>query len=206
VTRRFSTGGLVLLAWFGLVCSQGCSSDEPSSPPVDEDAGTSSSSSSSGDVEPDAGPVGLPIDCTGPCRENTLTVTLGSKSGPFDRAQFGILRSGELHVEVMFGGQSACPTQTSPDPDYNLIIGLPTPVDRTPLTRDDAVGASFLDLAGSIDATFPPPKVTTLTLTPVAGQLAGESLFFAFDFHAEFEQGAVIDGHAYAEHCDSMDD
>jgi hypothetical protein len=119
--------------------------------------------------------------------------------------KFGYDDANTLHVEAYHGGELGCPSQDSATPDFTMILTTPKPEDGTPLTRDEGLGVSFLDFSGSIDDTLPPPKVTTATLTPVAGVFSGGSQMFAFDLHAEFAQGAVIDGHGFAEPCSSLD-
>lgn len=210
MTQRASIVGL--LAICGFLWSQGCGAAEPAgdlaagadaSSSTSSSGGGSSSSSSGSAAELDAG-VGEP--CDGTCQATTLTVTLGANTGTFDRVQFGFTGSTELHLEAHRGGDSACPQERSPSPDFTLVLDVPRTGTSAPITRDDGLSVGFLDFSGAIDPELPPAKVIVATLTPVAWTRAGDDPVYAFDLRAEFAQGAVIDGHGFARHCDSLDE
>lgn len=158
----------------------------------------------------DASPVeaGNPFEtCEGACAQTSLTVTLGGNKGTLDRAQFGFNApsggSQTIHMEAHFGGDTGCPSETSPTPDRTVVFGsVPIPSDTTPI---EGTPVTLLDFEGSISSN-PFDKATQVKLIPVAAKVSPPgSAFVAFDVEVEFA-GGTLTGHVYATHCDSMDE
>jgi guanyl-specific ribonuclease Sa len=145
--------------------------------------------------------------CEDTCAQTLLTLVFGNDEVSIDRAQFGfnLPDNGEqtLHVEAHFGGDPACPSQSSPTPDRTVIFAnVPIPVDTTPI---DGTPVTLLDFEGSLSPN-PFDKATQVTLTPVAARMTPpEAAFVAFEVDVVFPGGTMV-GHVYASHCDSMDE
>jgi hypothetical protein len=157
------------------------------------------------DAAGDAGTSGaLPATCDSTCKKLTLDVQVGAKTDTFARAQFGFNANGTLQVEAHKGGDAACPTQSSPTPDFTAVFAnVPFPTSATPVTS--GVALSLLDFKGDL-TDKPVLKAKSVTLTPVAA--LGEpraSAFVAFKVEAPLDDGK-IEGHVYATHCASMDE
>lgn len=142
--------------------------------------------------------------CSGSCAVTDLALTWGGKQVPFDRAQFGFNSSvpPTLHVEAHFGGEPACPTESSPSPDRTIVFAnVPIPTDTTPI---EGTSVTLLDFEGSVSSN-PFDKATQATLTPVAVRIEPRSdAFVGFDVNVAFGQGSLV-GHVYATHCESLD-
>lgn len=160
-------------------------------------------------------------ECTGACRETTLIASLGAKTAPFERVQFGFTSPAqssagewELYVEAHAGGASACPDQSSPSPDRTIVIsGVALPEEGIRQTRDGGLSTVLLDFSGELtDEPF--VRAQAVTLMPSAANLcpgcvqdggSPQAQVFAFELDAELPDGGAITGHGFAEHCPSMD-
>jgi hypothetical protein len=155
-------------------------------------------------IAPDAAPI-FPTTCDGPCRTTDLTATFGATTRQLDHAFYGITSTATgmtLHVEAHRGGSMACPTQTSPTPDYTLVLGrVPVPTSTTPLTSR----ADLLDFTGDLlGGNQVGAEATTVELTPVAANLTGPDGLVALDLALTFDNG-TLSGHLFATHCPSLD-
>lgn len=186
--------------------SSGGAADAGPSPGADAAAGDSASPDATGsDGGRDADAAG---SCDGACKTTSLTVTIGAKSGPLDRAQFGFNTTDgavpTVQVEAHFGGDPACPSQTSPTPDRTVVFAN-VPLAKGLATEASGLKATLLDFKGDL-TTEPLVRATAVKLTVVDFASAPKaSSYVAFDVEATFPTGSVK-GHAYATHCDSMDD
>jgi hypothetical protein len=167
---------------------------------VDAAPGTDGAIDAAVDVGPNNA---LPNTCESTCQKLTLGVLVGAKTDVFARAQFGFNANGTLQVEAHKGGDVACPTQSSPTPDFTVVIAnVPFPTSSAPVTSGVAV--SFLDFKGDL-TDKPVLKAKSVTLTPVAARGAPkDTAFVAFKVDATLDQGQ-IEGHVYATHCASLD-
>jgi hypothetical protein len=162
----------------------------------------------SADAAADAGGF---ASCTGACRITALTAMLDT-TRMLDRAVYGFTREPpSLHVEVYRGGAAGCPIESSPPPDYTLILGrVPVPTDATPSTSP----GSILDFQGDLLGGPPGATATEVTITPVAADVcttcsgmpapSDPDGFVALDVTLTFAAGTVT-GHLFATHCDSLD-
>jgi len=174
---------VVLLA----ACGGGGDSPSPDAPSV-------------ADASPDAATFAT---CTGACRTTTLTAAFTTSRG-LDRAYYGVTMTPlSLHVEAYKNAPTGCPTQTSPSPDYTLILGrVPVPADATPSTSP----GNILDLKGDLlGGGAIGAQATMVTITPVAAdRVMAADGFVALDVMMTFPAGTVM-GHLFATHCASMD-
>jgi hypothetical protein len=182
----------------GLAALAACS-DPPSTPAAD---------AAMADASADAS--GLPMTCEGACRTTALTATFGSTTRVVDRAFYGVTVAATettLHVEAHRGGSTACPTQSSPTPDYTLVLGrveLPTSTDATtsPGNLLDFVGDL---LGGPLGAAATAVSVQATAANVCATCPTHPEGFVALDVSLTFATGNVT-GHLFAIHCDSLDD
>lgn len=140
--------------------------------------------------------------CTGACRNTTLTAMLAA-TRTLDKAYYGVTQSPlSLHVEAYKNPPAGCPTATSPEPDYTLVLGrVPIPTDATPSTSP----GSMLDFKGDLLGGPPGASATMVTITPTAADaVMSPAGFVALDVMLTFSNGTVS-GHLYATHCASMD-
>ncbi len=197
-----------------------CSSDPPASggggtPDGGGSSSSSASSSSSSGGSSSGGADGGSSSgdggsgCTGACKTTSLTITVDGKSAPLDRAQFGFNATDagaapSAQVEAHFGGDPACPTQTSPTPDRTIVFAK-MPLTKTVATEADGVKATLLDFKGTLTSQ-PALKASAVKITVVDVQTTpAGTAYIAFDVDAAFP-GGTLKGHAYAAHCDSMDE
>jgi hypothetical protein len=141
--------------------------------------------------------------CTGACKTTALTAAFAATQ-TLDRAYYGVTASPpSLHVEAYKNAPSGCPTSSSPEPSYTLILGrVPIPTDATPSTSPGNV----LDFQGDLLGGPLGAAATTVTITPVAADRIMESNgFVALDISLTFPTGTV-GGHLYALHCRSLDE
>jgi hypothetical protein len=130
-----------------------------------------------------------------------LVMTVGRQTGSFTRAQHGLEPGGGLYLEAYFGGDPACPTQTSPTPDRTLIIsGLQPLTDGGVLTEADGVRVTLLDFTGALTSA-PSLRASTVRATARAMN-PGTSVSFALE--ATFD-GGTLTGSFTAAHCASLD-
>lgn len=128
-------------------------------------------------------------------------MTLGNRQGSFDRAQHGVEANGALYVEAHFGGDPACPTQSSPTPDRTLIIaGLRAVPDGGSLTFADGVRVTLLDFTGALTSE-PLLRAVAVRATPVE---VAPGTRVSFTLEATFD-GGVLTGRFSAPHCTSLD-
>lgn len=117
-----------------------------------------------------------------------------------DRANFGLNADNTLHVEAHLGGDTGCPTMSSPAPDYTLVLGR---VAMSPATSSPSATANFLDFVGDMLTNMALGQAATaVTVTPVAYE---PGTFVALDVMLTFPDGTLT-GHLYATHCDSLDE
>lgn len=173
------------------------------------DGGTGRGASSGAAGSSDAGL--LPSSCEGACRESSLALRKNGKEIAFDRTQFGFDRSAsypKLSLSAYHGGKDACPAPGDEPSHAVQIAGVPAPFDSAAFDGNAGITASLYDFEGNvIEGSSGVLKGTRVVLTPVAANLdpQSEETFVAFDVHLEFEQGIVVDGHAFATHCASID-
>jgi hypothetical protein len=139
---------------------------------------------------------------TGACKVTMLTAAFAATS-TLDRAYYGVTASPpSLHVEAYKNAPSGCPTNSSPDPSYTLILGrVPIPTDTTPSTSP----GNILDFQGDLLGGPLGAAATTITITPVAAKdVMAAGGFVALDISLTFPTGTV-GGHVYATHCASLD-
>lgn len=205
-----------LIALLPCVFVGACSSSTPAPIGVSDSGATTADAQAEGeagtsgnDAAPeaatDAGTSGsLPATCDSTCKKLTLDVQVGAKTDTFARAQFGFNADGTLQVEAHKGGAAACPTQSSPTPDFTAVFAnVPFPTSATPITS--GVALSLLDFKGDL-TDKPALKAKSVTLTPVAALADPRaSAFVAFKVEAPLDDGK-IEGHVYATHCASMDE
>lgn len=145
-----------------------------------------------------------------------LSIVKNGVSYPLDRAQFGLTKLAdghEIYVEAHFGGDPACPTESSPSPDRTAIITGLLAEDPPGRTIDYAAHAraNLLDFKGDITME-PILKGTSVTLTSLASNAcpdcaAGDpDRFVAFEVNATLSDGTTIAGTVKASHCGSLDE
>jgi len=149
-------------------------------------------------VTPDAAPEGVPATCTDTCRDTALTATFQS-TRVLDRAVYGnTIGNGTLHVEAYRGGDTGCPTETSPTPDYTLVLGKVAPPTGTAATSSPG---NVLDFVGDLLGGELGAQATIVIVHAVA---ASPDEFLALDVDLEFDTG-TLSGHLFATHCPSLD-
>lgn len=171
-------------------------------------SGGSSGSSSSGGTSSSSGHAGelVPTSCDGACRATTLTATNGETSASFHHVRFGFRGDDGLRVEAHRGGVDGCADEDSPTPELTLLLLVPRPLSLEPLSLGAAT-ATFFDFKGDISPEFPPPKASALALTSTAARLdSSNDALYAFDVQADFENGAVVEGHGFATYCPGLDE
>ncbi len=161
------------------------------------------------DPTAEAGTEGGSGTCEGACKTTSLVVDIGGKKRTLVRAQFGT-QSGdagaELHTESHLGGLAACPSQSSPSPDYTLIVtSVPRGATGKKLSDRDGITSAFFDFKGDLGLAAPSgiTKALGVTVTVVGEDSATPPAWVALDVIAAFTEGDVK-GHLYAEYCDSL--
>ncbi len=139
---------------------------------------------------------GFPSECTGACAETVLRAEFRLVR-TLDRAVYGNNGDGTLHVEAYLGGEG-CPSETSPTPDYTLVLGKVAPPNGTAPTI--ATG-NVLDFVGDLLGGELGAQAHTVIVRAVA---AKPDAFVALDVDLDFFEGN-LDGHLYATHCPSLD-
>lgn len=140
--------------------------------------------------------------CTGACAATALTATFSATRG-LDKAYYGVtMMPLSLHVEAYKNAPAGCPTASSPNPDYTLILGRVTiPSDATP----SASPGNILDFKGDLLGGPIGAQATAVTITPTAAaNVMAADGFVALDVTMTFANGSVT-GHLHATHCTSMD-
>ncbi len=162
----------------------------------------------------DAGGGGASGACEGTCKTTSLVVDIGGKKRTLVRAQFGTQQGNggqadggaELHTESHLGGQAACPSASSPSPDYTLIVtSVPRRAAGRKLTDRDGITSAFFDFKGDLGLAAPSgiTKALGVSVTVVGEDPATPPAWVALDVVAAFTEGEVK-GHLYAEYCDSL--
>jgi hypothetical protein len=167
---------LIVLALAALGCRGGTA--QPPDAPPDDDVSTT---------------------CTDACEVTELTAMFQT-TRVLDRAVFGInTADSTLHVEAYGGGAAGCPSETSPTPDYTLVLGkVAMPTGTAPTMSPGNV----LDFVGDLLGGELGAQAHIVLVNAVA---AAENLeFIALDLYLEFI-GGTLSGHLYATHCDSLD-
>ncbi|MGN6109814.1 MAG: hypothetical protein ACTHU0_32200 [Kofleriaceae bacterium] len=198
-----------------LIAAAACGDSSTGSPDAARDAPAVDA------VEVDAPPVdapgdapGFPATCEGACRMTRLTAKFGSTMRQLDRAYYGVTGSGAnatLHVEAYRGGAAGCPTESSPTPDYTMILGtVPVPTSTDELSSP----GNLLDFSGDLLGGSIGASATAVKLTPVAANVCTDCPgmpapsdpdgMVALDVRLTFANGTIT-GHLYATHCDSLD-
>jgi len=159
--------------------------------------------SDSASTPPDA-PVAIDAStssCEGACKTTNLAAQFGSVQRTLDRAHYGVVTTAtgsHLRIEAYRGGRTGCPTMTSPETDYTLILGnVPMTTGMTPVTSP----GNILDFVGDLLDGALGAAATAVTITPVAN----DTMFVAADASLTFAAGTIT-GHLYATHCDSLDE
>lgn len=162
------------------------------------------------DAQLDAGADGASTSCEGACKTTALVADFGGKKRTLVRAQFGTQQGDagpELHTESHLGGMAACPSASSPSPDYTLLV---TPVPRgagagKKLSDRDGITSAFFDFKGDLGLAAPSgiTKALSVNVTVVGEDTATPPAWVALDVIASFTEGEVR-GHLYAEYCDSL--
>ena len=201
-----ATGSLLALA---------CASSSPSSRGVQDPQGGDASDpgpaedGAVADARLDAGADAPSGSCVGACKTTALVVDIGGKKRTLARAQFGTQQGAagpEIHTESHLGGMAACPSASSPSPDYTLLV---TPIPRgsagKKLSDRDGITSSFFDFKGDLGLAAPSgiTKALGVTVTVVGEDTATPPTWVALDVIAAFTEGEVR-GHLYAEYCDSL--
>ncbi len=165
----------------------------------------------------DAG--GLSTVCEGDCQALTAVVELNSTQATFQKAFYGLSIStsnpgvAQLYIEASMEGGAGCPMESSPTPDWLLVISnIPVPLSADPVSDDLSV--TFVDFSGQLLMNSPISRATTSEVQLTSAQLCIECVgmtapsqpdgHVALDVMATFEQGSAM-GHIYATHCDSLD-
>lgn len=217
--RGFLTlAGAACLAPAGLF-AVACSSSSSNAVAQYPDSGGMSTMSpddgSSTDSKNDGGADGASGTCEGTCKTTSLVVDIGGKKRTLVRAQFGTqqgdggLASGgraELHTESHLGGQAACPSASSPSPDYTLIVSsVPRGAAGMKLSDRDGITSAFFDFKGDLGLAAPSgiTKALGVSVTVAGEDPATPPAWVALDVVAAFTEGEVK-GHLYAEYCGSL--
>jgi hypothetical protein len=176
-------------------------------------AGPSSPGSEGGsttDAEADASADAPAGACQGACKTTALVADFGGKKRTLVRAQFGTQQGdagAELHTESHLGGSAACPSQSSPSPDYTLIVtSVPRGVGAgTKLSDRDGITSAFFDFKGDLGLAAPSgiTKALSVNVTVVGEDPATPPAWVALDVIVAFTEGEVR-GHLYADYCDSL--
>lgn len=139
---------------------------------------------------------GLPTECTGDCAETVLRAEFRLVR-TLDRAVFGNNSDGTLHIEADLGGEG-CPSETSPTPDYTLVLGKVAPPNGPAPTL---ASGNVLDFVGDLLGGELGAQAHTVIVRAVA---AKPNEFVALDVDLDFVDGN-LDGHLFATYCPSLD-
>lgn len=144
------------------------------------------------------GDAGVSVVCEGDCAVTNIRAEFQAIR-VLDHAVFGLNNAdGTLHVEVYAGGDRSCPSETSPTPDYTLVLGKVAPPNGSAPTTSPG---NVLDFVGDLLGGALGAQATTVIVRAVA---ASPNEFVALDVALEFSNGTV-DGHIFATHCPSLD-
>jgi hypothetical protein len=158
----------------------------------------------------DAGSDASASDCEGACKTTSLAADFGGNERTLSRAQFGTQQgddgSPELHVEAHLGGDSVCPDEQSPSPDYTLIVdAIPRGRAGQTVKETDGVSSAFFDFKADLGLAAPSgiSKAISVNVTVVAEDTATPPAWVALDVSIGFTEGSVK-GHLYAAYCPSL--
>lgn len=157
--------------------------------------------------------------CEDACAEMTLSASFGDNTIAFERAFFGLSAPAqstggvwEVYLESSAGGESTCPTMSSPPPQVLLrVAGLAVPSTQPEATSGVVNLFDFDDQLLS-DSVFASADTNTVHWAAadlcVACAEGSEDdraeRMLALDIEAVFPDGRVS-GHIFATHCDSLD-
>jgi hypothetical protein len=148
-------------------------------------------------MPPDAPSADAALDAPGPNTTTNLTAVMANTRN-LTLAFYGVnTADGTLHVEINKGGYTTCPQQSSPTPEYLLILGKVPPMTAASGTSP----GNFLDYTGDMLGGGLGAMASAVTLTNIV-YTAGS--FVSLDVSATFAAGTVT-GHLYATHCASLD-
>jgi hypothetical protein len=190
-------------------CSSSTVSGSPLPSPGEETSVGADGGETTSDAGTDTGNPSPPGTCEGACKTTSLMADFGGKKRTLVRAQFGTQPGDggvDLHTESHLGGAAACPSETSPSPDYTLLV---TPIPRgaagRKLSDRDKVTSNFFDFKGDLGLAAPSgiTKAITVNLTVTAEDPSTPPKWVAIDVSAAFREGEIT-GHLYAELCDSL--
>lgn len=171
--------------------------------PAPDDGGSTSEAASDAGVDAPSG------TCEGACKTTSLVADFGGKMRTLTRAQFGTQPGDggtELHTESHLGGSAACPSQSSPSPDYTLIVSaIPRGSAGKKLSDKNKVTSAFFDFKGDLGLAAPSgiTEAISVNITVASEDPATPPAWVAVDVSASFREGTVK-GHLYAEYCDSL--
>ncbi len=160
--------------------------------------------SAGGSAAVDAGVVDAGVDagCSGACATTDLLIRFGNRMASFERAQHGRQTDGRVYVEAHAGGDSACPSMTSPTPLRTLAIAnLRVLPDGGAVTFADGLRVSLFDFNGAVTAA---PLERAVDARAVARWLE-PGVLVSFQLTATFDGGTLTGGFV-AEHCTSLDE
>lgn len=178
----------------GMLCSDGCTSNDDCPPALPRCITIGALSLSLCARDPNAPPG------DGGTYHTALVGTFGARTGPFDSARHGRQGTTGVYVEAYLGGDPACPESNSPTPQRTLVInGVRADVSGVQ-TEAMGVRAVLLDFSGGL-VSAPTARATAVSVTPqeiVAGTRV------RFELRATFE-GGTITGTLDAPWCRSLD-
>lgn len=183
--RRALVLGLALAA---------CGGGSDGGPRVDAASGDATAADAAGDF----------TACTGACAETELVAQFGATTRLLTHAVYGVTQQPpSLHVEVYGGGAGGCPTETSPTPDYTVVLGRVT----IPTSTQTSISPGhILDFKGDLLGGRLGTEALMATVMPTAADAVQPAPmgFVALDVALTFNDGTVT-GHLYATHCASLD-
>jgi hypothetical protein len=212
--RALATLGVAACLVASSVVAVACSSSSSAGAAFPDGGGTSDAAPEDGSSPTDGGAAdatdGGASACEGTCKTTALVADFGGKKRTLVRGQFGTQQGAdggaELHTESHLGGQSGCPTQQSPSPDYTLIVtAVPRGATGKKLSERDGLTSAFFDFKGDLGLAAPSgiTKAIALNVTVVGEDPATPPSWVALDVVASFTEGEVR-GHLFAEYCDSL--
>jgi hypothetical protein len=214
--RRLAWCALVSASAAGLVLLAACSSSPPmvivavapdgGGPVVPGDETAASSDAATDTKVVTDAPATV---CEGACKTTSLVADIGGKKRTLVRSQMGTQQGDggvELHTESHLGGDPACPTMSSPSPDYTLIVtAIPRGAAGRKLSQNDGIKSVFFDFKNDLGLAAPSgfSKSLSVNITVVAEDPSTPPAWVAVDVTAGFTEGTIA-GHFYAEYCASL--
>jgi hypothetical protein len=143
--------------------------------------------------------------------KSALTTTINTVARELDRSQWGTTQidgGTGIYLEAHKGGDPACPTSSSPTPDYTLIVSnVPRGASGTKYTMTDGVRVAYFDFKGdqvTDGGGNPIVRATSASVTIVALDPAPQGSV-EVEVDATFPSGTVK-GRAFATFCQSLSD